>query len=129
MKFREFYTSSKKLILCGKSAEQNEELIKKNLSPEETVLHTRAPGSPFCVIKNNKPTTKDIKETAIICAAFSKDWKKNKKNVEVHVFKASTISKQKGMKPGTFSVKNAKGMIVKKPAIIKFLEDLNRLSK
>jgi len=129
MKFREFYTSSNKLVLCGKNAEQNEDLIKNHISPEETVLHTKAPGSPFCVIKSNKPTAKDIKETAIICAAYSKDWKKNQNDVEVHIFKASDISKQKGMKVGTFSVKNAKGLIVKKQAIIKFLENYKKLSK
>jgi len=129
MKFREFYTSSKKLVLCGKNAEQNEELIKNHTSLEETVLHTKAPGSPFCVIKSSKPTIKDIKETAVICAAYSKDWKKNQKDVAVHIFKASDISKQKGMKVGTFGVRNAKEVVVKKQAITKFLENCKKLSK
>ncbi|MCX8159050.1 MAG: NFACT RNA binding domain-containing protein [Candidatus Pacearchaeota archaeon] len=129
MKFREFYTSSNKLILCGKNAEQNEELIKNHTLPYETVLHTKAPGSPFCVIKNKKPSLKDIRETAIICAAFSKDWKLNKKDVEVHIFKGNNISKQKDMKIGTFAVKNAKNIIVKKELITKFLENYNGLNQ
>src|SRR3970282_918001 len=106
--FRKFCVSSGKDVLCGKNAEQNEFLVEQS-EDNETVLHTKAPGSPFCNIKG-KANQNDIKETAVICAAFSKDWKQNHSNVEIHVFKGKDIFKGAAMKQGTFGVKNVKSI-------------------
>ena len=125
MKFREFYTTSNKLVLCGKSAETNEELIKTSIKPDEIVLHTKAAGSPFCVIKG-KASQDDIKETAIICAAHSKAWKSSKSNIEVHYFHGKDICKEKGMKLGTFSVKKAKSLVAKKSQILNLIQQIQK---
>jgi predicted ribosome quality control (RQC) complex YloA/Tae2 family protein len=121
--FREFQTSSGKQVLVGKSAENNEELAKQ-IKPSELVLHTKAPGSPFCNIKADKKevSKKDIKETAIFCALKSQDWRDNKKNVAVHYFLGKDIYKLKSMKTGTFGVKNTKEITIKRQEIIDFLE-------
>jgi len=118
--FRKFCTSSGKDIICGKSAEQNEFLVAQ-LGKDDVVVHTKAPGSPFCNIKG-KATQKDIKETAVICAAFSKAWKQNKSDVEIHVFKGKDVFKGAMMKTGTFGVKKVKSLVVKKENIQKFLK-------
>ncbi|MEM4703343.1 MAG: NFACT RNA binding domain-containing protein [Candidatus Pacearchaeota archaeon] len=115
IKLRSLYTSLGKLVLAGKNAEQNEELVKQ-VKPDEIVLHTKAAGSPFVNIKGNA-SKKDIKEAAIFCAKYSRDWKKNKKDVEVHYFKGKDIFKSKEMKQGTFGVKKFKKIIVKKEEI------------
>ena len=122
-KFREFLTSSQKKVLGGKNAENNEELIAQVFS-SELVLHTKEPGSPFVNIKSDKKdiSKKDIKEAAVFCAAYSKDWKKNKKDVLVHYFLGKDIYKEKDMKAGTFGVKKYKEIKIKKEEIIKFLE-------
>ncbi len=120
IKFRKFCTSSGKDVVCGKDAEQNE-LVVAQSGNSEAVLHTKAPGSPFCNIKG-KATKADLSETAVICAAFSKEWKKGKKDIEVHVFKGNDIFKDAGMKTGTFGVKKAKSLKVKKEDIIKFID-------
>jgi len=117
-KFRKFITSTGKLVIAGKNAGQNEEIVPL-AEPNESVLHTMLPGSPFCIIKG-KAAAKDIKETAVFCAKFSKAWKLAHKDVEVHVFKRKDIFKEKFMKPGTFGVKNHKKIIAKKSAIEKF---------
>ena len=113
--FTEAPTSSGKLMLGGKNAEQNEALVKQ-VAKNEIVLHTKTAGSPFVNIKG-KANKKDIKEAAVFCAKFSRDWKKNKKNVEVHWFFGKDIYKLKGMKMGTFGVKKVKKIIVKKSEI------------
>jgi predicted ribosome quality control (RQC) complex YloA/Tae2 family protein len=118
--FRKFCTTSGKDILCGKSAEQNEFLVAQS-EKDEIVIHTKAPGSPFCNIKG-KATKEDIKETAVICAAFSKVWKQNKSDIEVHVFRGKDVFKSAGMKTGTFGVKSVKSLIVKKENIQKLLK-------
>jgi len=117
MKLREFVTKRETLILAGKSAESNEQLIAQ-VEPSEEVFHTVAPGSPFVNIKG-KPKKGDLKEAAIICARYSQDWRDNKKNVKVHRFKGKDIYKNKLMKLGTFGVKKKKIIIVKKVDIMR----------
>ena len=119
--FREFETGSGKLVLAGKTAENNEKSIKQ-VEESEIVLHTKAAGSPFVNIKNNgkKESKKDIKEAAIFCAAYSKDWRDNKSDVIVHYFRGKDIYKSKGMKTGTFGVKKVKIIKVKKEKIEEF---------
>lgn len=121
MKFREFLTSSGKQVLAGKSAENNEELIKQ-VEKGEIVLHTSKPGSPFVNIKG-KAGKKDITEAAVFCAAYSQAWKKAKikKDIKVDYFFGEDIFKIKSMKTGTFGVKKRKTMMVKKKEIEKFL--------
>jgi len=121
MNFREFKTSSGKVVLAGKNAENNEQLIKQ-VKKDEMVLHTNAPGSPFVNIKSGqgRVSQKDIKEAAIFCARYSQDWRDNKGDVEVHWFKGKDIYKEPHMKIGTFRVKKFKKIKVKKEEIEKF---------
>jgi len=112
MKFREMITDRGTMIFCGKSAPNNEELITQVRKNEE-VFHTAAVGSGFVNIKG-RAKKGDIKNAAIFCAAFSKDWKKIKKNVIVHRFKGKDICKKAGMKIGTFGVDKIKKIKIKK---------------
>jgi len=122
MNFRKFTTSNGKEVLCGKSAENNEELIKQ-IEEENIVLHTAKPGSPFCEIKakGEKIEKKDIEEAAVICAKYSQDWRDNKKDVLIHIFKGRDIFKKGEMKLGTFGVKKVREIKVKKEEIEKFI--------
>lgn len=120
MTFREFETSSLKFVLAGKDAKSNEELIKQ-AEKNEIILHTANPGSPFVNIKG-KATLKDIKEAAVFCASRSQDWRDNKKDVAVHVFKGEDIYKRKDMKLGTFGVRKFKVIKIKKQDIEKLIK-------
>jgi len=114
-KFREAFTSSGKLMLGGKNAEQNEMLVKQ-AGKNEIVLHTKAAGSPFVNIKG-RATKQDIKEAAVFCARYSRDWKKNKRDVEVHYFYGKDIYKEGGMSLGTFGVRKFNKIIIDKKLI------------
>jgi len=117
MKFREFILSSGTKIILGRNAENNDELVdaaKRN----DFLLHTAAPGSPFCNA-GNKPSKEDINESAIICARYSQDWRDNKKDVIVHGFLKADTYKRKDMKKGTWGVKKQKKIKVKKEEIAK----------
>jgi hypothetical protein len=107
-KYRWFYTGSGKLVVGGKSAAQNDWLLKllKTLEYEYLVLHTTEPGSPFSVIISEikKVSEEDIKECAIFTACFSKAWRFNKKECSVDIFRLSQVYKGKDMKEGTWGV-------------------------
>ena len=121
-KYRWFFTRSGKLVYGGKSAEQNEEIIRdlvKN-KKEFIMMHTKIPGSPFAVIEApvNKVSKSDLEETAIWTACFSRAWKKGLKKTEIDVFLTEQLIKKKGMKLGTFGVI---GKVDKKDAELKLV--------
>lgn len=120
MKFREMITNRGTMIFGGKSASNNEELVKQ-IRDKEEVFHTAEAGSPFVNIKG-RAKKGDIKDAAIFCASYSKDWKKNKSDVIVHRFKGKDIYKTSDMKTGTFGVKKIKKIKIKKEEIINYLK-------
>ncbi len=116
--FRKMISDNNSLILAGKDDESNEKLVKQAEENEE-LFHTSSPGSPFANIKGI-PKKGDRKQAAIFCARYSREWKENKKDVEVHNFKKKNTSKREGMKKGTFGVKNVKKILIKKEDIKSF---------
>lgn len=120
--YRWFFTSEGKLVIGGKSDEQNEEIIKNFLKPDYIIMHTSLPGSPFMIIQEDNPSKKDIKETAIFTAAFSKQWKNGNKNIEIDIFKGNQIYKIKTMKIGTFGIKGDKETIKVKPELVLIIQ-------
>ncbi|HJZ19136.1 MAG TPA: NFACT RNA binding domain-containing protein [Candidatus Nanoarchaeia archaeon] len=119
MKFREIELTNGKKILLGKNAEQNEELVNKFKGKDNVMLHTEKPGSPFGVIENLNPSKIDMSASGAIVARYSHDWRDNKNDVKVHVFKGKDVYKRKGMKIGTFGVKKYKTIKIKKKEIEK----------
>jgi len=107
-KYKWFYTSSGKLVIGGKSAEQNDSLLTsiKKSNKEFIVMHTAEPGSPFTIILSDikKVSKSDLAECAIFTGCFSRAWKAGRKKTSVSVFKASQIHKEKGMNVGTWGV-------------------------
>lgn len=110
-RYRWFYTSSGKLVVGGKNAKQNEELMQYIMKDkaEHIIAHTKEPGSPFCIILSEKYNKKDLDECLIFCGCFSRAWRSNKKLTEVHWFSSKDIYKTKGMREGTFGVKKIIG--------------------
>lgn len=119
MNFREFITKKGTKVLIGKNKEQNETLVKKFKGKNNIIMHTIAPGSPFCII-TEKLKIGDKKQVAIVCAKYSRDWRDNKRDVKVHYFSGKDVYKRREMEIGTFGVKKAKVIKVKKRDIVRF---------
>lgn len=123
--FRKIELESGTKILLGKDDENNDELMRKFKGKKNTIIHTSAPGSPFCVIDGNlDPTQSDIKASGAICAGYSQDWRDNKGDVIVDIFTGKNTFKDKRMKPGTWKVKKARKKKIKKKDILKNLKCL-----
>ena len=107
-KYKWFFTSSNKLVIGGKSAEQNDQLLKKikESNKDYYVMHTSEPGSPFSVIiaDLDDVNDKDLKECAIFTGCFSRAWKLGKKKAKVDLFLSKDIIKSRNMKTGTWGV-------------------------
>jgi len=108
-KYKWFFTSSEKLVIGGKSADQNDELLNKlkKTKKEYYVMHTSAPGSPFCVVLADikEVGLRDLEEAAVFTGCFSRAWKGMKRKSDIHIFKLSQVSKGKNMKNGTWNIK------------------------
>ena len=70
-------------------------------------MHTTLPGSPFSIILSpiNQLTESDKEETAIFTGCFSRAWKQRKSKTQVDLFLLSSLSKSKGIKTGSWLVK------------------------
>ena len=119
MKPREIKLESGTKILLGKDAKSNDELMKKFEGKENTIIHTVSPGSPFCVIDDLKPSREDINLSGAYCARYSQDWRDNKRDVKVNIFTGKDVNKKRGMKIGTWKVKESKTKTIKKKDVIK----------
>jgi len=115
VKFREHVLSTGKKIIGGRSAENNDELV-KNSKRSETLLHTKEPGSPFVNV-GESPTKKEIKEAAIFCAGHSQTWRDGKTDVLVNVFKKSDMEKGIFMKKGSWKVKKSDTIKIRKSEV------------
>jgi len=118
IKFRKFKVGESE-ILMGKDSKQNDELVKQFKGEKNKIIHTVAPGSPFCVINDLKPSAITIYLSGACCAAYSQDWRDNKKNTKINIFTGKDVNKTFGMKTGTWKVKNSKTRIIKKEDILK----------
>ncbi|MBT6690251.1 DUF814 domain-containing protein [archaeon] len=121
--FREFVVGSGKTVFGGRDAENNDKLVLE-AGPNDVMLHTSAPGSPFVNIGDSASKV-DLKEAAVFCAKFSQDWRDSKRDVSVNVFRRCDMEKDRKMKSGTWGVKKQERVKVKKADILKFEEMLN----
>lgn len=111
-------TSSGREIFGGRDAENNDELVSAAL-PNDVLLHTLAPGSPFVNVGEGASKS-DLKEAAVFTAKYSQDWRDSKRDVVVNVFVRKDMNKDKRMKAGTWEVRKQERVKVKKGDIFRF---------
>jgi len=94
-KFKWFITSDGFLVVAGRSADQNEMLLKKHTNDDEVVFHADIPGAAFVVIKSEgkEPSDTSIKEASEFSAANSKAWNKSLGTIDVFCVRRGQVSK------------------------------------
>ncbi|WP_292461598.1 ribosome rescue protein RqcH [Methanolobus sp.] len=76
-RFRWFFSSEGFLVVGGRDAETNEELVKKYMEKNDIVFHTQNPGAPMTIVKaQGKPVTEQtLMEAAQFVVSYSSVWK------------------------------------------------------
>ncbi|MFU8868435.1 ribosome rescue protein RqcH [Natronococcus sp.] len=102
-RFRWFHTSDGYLVIGGRNADQNEELVKKYLEPGDTVLHTQAHGGPVTVLKATDPSEasssdielpdSSIEEAAQFAVTYSSVWKDGRYAGDVYAVDSDQVTK------------------------------------
>ncbi|AXR82784.1 ribosome rescue protein RqcH [Natrarchaeobaculum sulfurireducens] len=102
-RFRWFHTSDGYLVIGGRNADQNEELVKKYLEPGDKVLHTQAHGGPVTVLKATEPSEasshdielpdSSIEEAAQFAVSYSSVWKDGRYAGDVYAVDSDQVTK------------------------------------
>ncbi|SFS70782.1 ribosome rescue protein RqcH [Halostagnicola kamekurae] len=102
-RFRWFHTSDDFLVIGGRNADQNEELVKKYIERGDKVLHTQAHGGPVTVLKATDPSEassgdieipdSSIEEAAQFAVSYSSVWKDGRYAGDVYVVDFDQVTK------------------------------------
>ncbi len=131
-KYRWFRTSEGFLVVAGKSASQNEELVKKKTDDDDVILHAEVRGSPFAVIKtgDRDVTPLAIREASEFCASFSKAWSKGIGSVDVYWVRPEQVTKDapsgEHIGKGSFMIRGDKNYLKKTELKISIGVELDR---
>lgn len=102
-KFRHFYTSDRFLVIAGKDAKTNSDLVKKRMESRDIAIHAEVHGAAFAVVKCDREITRHALEEAMqFAACHSKAWAMGIGAVDVYWVKPEQLKNAVGM--GTFSV-------------------------
>jgi Predicted RNA-binding protein homologous to eukaryotic snRNP len=82
------------LVVSGKNAKQNDELVSKHLKENDLFFHADIYGASTTILKNsNNANEQDIKEAAQWAACFSSAWKRKMSNIDVFYVNKNQVSK------------------------------------
>ncbi len=102
-RFRWFHTSDDYLVIGGRNADQNEDIVKKYLEPGDRFFHTQAHGGPATVLKATGPSEsasenidipqRSLEEAAQFAVSYSTIWKEGKYAADVYMVDHDQVSK------------------------------------
>jgi predicted ribosome quality control (RQC) complex YloA/Tae2 family protein len=101
-RFRWFHTSDGFLVIGGRNADQNEEIVTKYLNKHDLFFHTQAHGGPVTVVKATGPSEPSEavefpestkQEAAQFAVSYSSIWKEGRYAGEAYMVTPDQVSK------------------------------------
>ncbi|MFC6614028.1 ribosome rescue protein RqcH [Halopenitus salinus] len=101
-RFRWFRTSDGYLVIGGRNADQNEEIVKKYMDRHDRFLHTQAHGGPVTVLKATGPSEPSeavefpdasVEQAAQFAVSYSSDWKDGRGAGDAYMVEPDQVSK------------------------------------
>jgi predicted ribosome quality control (RQC) complex YloA/Tae2 family protein len=101
-RFRWFHTSDDYLVLGGRNADDNEELVAKYLERGDRFFHTRAPGAPATILKATGPSEPaaeiefpeaTLRQAAQFAVSYSSVWKAGRYAGDAYMVSPDQVSK------------------------------------
>lgn len=101
-RFRWFHTSDDFLVIGGRNADQNEELVDKYLEPGDRFVHTQARGGPATILKATGPSEparevefpeQTLQEATQFAVSYSSVWKDGAFSGDVYMVDHDQVSK------------------------------------
>jgi predicted ribosome quality control (RQC) complex YloA/Tae2 family protein len=101
-RFRWFHTATGYLVIGGRNADQNEELVKKYMGKHDRFFHTQAHGGPVTLLKAAGPSEsadpvdfseETLREAAQFAVSYSSDWKDGRGAGDAYMVDPDQVSK------------------------------------
>ena len=101
-RFRWFHTASGYLVIGGRNADQNEELVKKYMNKHDRFFHTQAHGGPVTILKASGPSEsadpvdfseETLREAAQFAVSYSSVWKDGRGAGDAYMVDPDQVSK------------------------------------
>jgi predicted ribosome quality control (RQC) complex YloA/Tae2 family protein len=94
-RFRWFVSSDGFLVVAGRDADTNEDIVKKYMEKRDIVFHTQAPGAPITVIKSmgKEVPPQTLEEAAKFVVSYSSVWKSGQFSGDCYWITPEQISK------------------------------------
>jgi hypothetical protein len=101
-RFRWFRTSDDFLVIGGRNADQNEELVQKYMDGNDLFFHARAHGGPVTILKTSDPSEpsrgvdvpeESKREAAQFAVSYSSVWKDSRFSGDAYVVTPDQVSK------------------------------------
>ncbi|USZ67844.1 NFACT family protein [Halorussus salilacus] len=101
-RFRWFRTSDGFLVIGGRNADQNEELVQKYMDGNDLFFHAQAHGGPVTILKTSDPSepSRDVevpdaskREAAQFAVSYSSVWKDNRFAGDAYMVTPDQVSK------------------------------------
>ena len=101
-RFRWFHTSDGYLVIGGRNADQNEEIVKKYLNKHDRFFHTQAHGGPVTILKATGPSEpakevdfpdSSLQEAAQFAVSYSSIWKEGRFADDAYMVTPDQVSK------------------------------------
>ena len=89
-RFRWFMTSDGVLVIGGRDASQNEELVKKYMEGGDLFIHADVHGGSVVIVKG---ATEHLDEAAAFAASYSNAWKAGHFSADVYAARPDQVSK------------------------------------
>ncbi|MEM5834291.1 MAG: ribosome rescue protein RqcH [Candidatus Aenigmatarchaeota archaeon] len=116
-RFRWFISSDNFLVIAGKDAKTNEEIVKKYAKEQDIILHADIHGAPFVLIRNEKKKEvplETIMEAAEFAASYSKAWFLGLGSTDVFYVKPEQVVKE-ALPLGSFKIRGKREWLKKVP--------------
>ncbi len=105
-KYRWYVTSEGYLVIGGRNAEMNEEVVSRYLERNDLFFHTETPGGTAAILKNGQNAgEKSIIEACEFAAIYSALWKEGKYSGEVYYVLPDQV--KRAAKPGEYLPKGS----------------------
>lgn len=106
-KFKWFISSTGMLVIAGRDATQNENIVKKHSEPNDFLFHADIQGAAFVLVKSDGKKIDEVtmKEASEFSAACSKAWTRGIGNADVYAFRPEQATKPSGsLDKGSFVI-------------------------
>ena len=110
-RYRWFTSSDDFLVIAGRDADSNEEIVKKYMEKRDIVFHTQVPGAPITVVKTQGKEVPEqtLNEAAQFVISYSSVWKSGQFSGDCYWIKPEQVSKtpESGeyLKKGSFVIR------------------------